>query len=271
VRQDACPKCSSQKLADTGAYHDHVQVDIPEPKLECHRFRHHEQFCQDCGCVSCGRGDLELPGAHLGPRIRLFEAFARTHLGLSLGKANDLLEQLFGLRLSRAGALGHIHWAGNLLDPVVQELWGILRESPVIHADETGWRINGRNVWAWCFSNPRLALFLIEKRRSAAVIVKALGDSLPGVLVSDFYAAYHAIVAKKQKCLTHLLRELHGLREKLSNASVRSYIQPLMTLLQDADTSAGVSRSAYPPEPKSASGAPPCVSASTRHREPVSS
>ena len=234
VRQDACPKCQSSQLVDTGKWSDHVQVDIPEPKLDIHRFRRHEQLCETCGCVSCGRGELELPGAHLGPRIRLFEAFARAHLGLSLGKANDLLEQLYGLRLSRAGALGHIHWAGNLLDPVVRELWTILRESSVVHADETGWRINGRTAWAWCFSNPQLALFLIEKRRSAAVIRKALGDSLPGVLVTDFYSAYQAIDARKQKCLTHLLRELRGLREKLSRGAVRAYLQPLMTLMQDA-------------------------------------
>jgi hypothetical protein len=79
----------------------------------------------------------------------------------------------------------------------VQELLAILRESPVVHADESGWRINGKNVWCWCFSNPKLAVFLIYRHRSAAVVREVLGDSLQGVLVTDFYAAYHAIECRK--------------------------------------------------------------------------
>ena len=97
-----------------------------------------------------------------------------------------------------------------------------------------GWRINGKSVWVWCFCNPRLALYLVDKHRSAAVVKAALGDSLPGVLVTDFYAAYHAIDCLKQKCLVHLLRELHTLRDDVSSEYQDSYIQPLMTLLQDA-------------------------------------
>ena len=42
-----------------------------------------------------------------------------------------------------------------------------------------------------------------------------LGDSYGGILVSDFYGAYNKIQCRKQKCWTHLLRELHVLKEKL--------------------------------------------------------
>ncbi len=77
-------------------------------------------------------------------------------------------------------------------------------------------------------------MFLIDHHRSADVVRRALGDSLPGVLVTDFYAAYHAIECRKQKCLVHLLRDLHALREELSRHHVTKYVQPLITLLQDA-------------------------------------
>ena len=35
----------------------------------------------------------------------------RAHLGISPGKSTTLLDEVFGLKLSRAGALGHIQWA----------------------------------------------------------------------------------------------------------------------------------------------------------------
>lgn len=234
VQPESCPHCGSGELEQTGAFDDHMQVDIPEPKLEYHRFRRHVMHCPCCGQNSQTMGETELPGSHIGPRARLLVCYSRGLLGISLGKTCDLLQELFGLKLSRAGALGHIAWGGKLFSPIVQKLLAILRESPVVHADETGWRINGKNVWAWCFCNPRLAVFLIRKHRNAEVIREALGESLPGVLVTDFYAAYNQITAIKQKCLVHMLRELHELREKLPARCVSHHIQPLMVLFQDA-------------------------------------
>lgn len=234
VRLECCPFCGGGDLQDTGRFDEHFQEEIPQPKVELHCYRRHEQECHACGRVFAGRGDGELPGAHIGPRARLLAGYCRAHLGISLEKTADLLQQLFGLSLSRAGTLGHIRWSAALFDPVVQELFRILRESPVVHADETGWRINGKNVWAWCFSNPRLALFLIDEHRSAEVVKQALGDSLEGVLVTDFYAAYSGIECRKQKCLVHLLRDLRVLRDELSRYHVKKYVQPLMTLFQDA-------------------------------------
>jgi len=234
VRLDCCPHCGCEDLLETGRFDDHLVEDIPEPKVELHRYRRHVQACRDCGRECQGRGDLELPGAHIGPRARLLAGYCRAHLGISLGKTDDLLKQLFGLNLSRAGTLGHLRWGAELFSPVVAELFKILRESPVIHADETGWRIDGKNVWCWCFSNPRLALFLIDRHRSADVVLRALGESMPGVLVTDFYAAYNRIDCRKQKCLVHLLRDLHALRDELSRWHVTKYVGPMIALFQDA-------------------------------------
>jgi transposase len=104
----------------------------------------------------------------------------------------------------------------------------------VVQGDETGWRINGQAAWVWCFRDPSLALFLIDRHRSRDVLVRVLGESFAGTLVSDFYAAYNGLDCPKQRCLVHLLRELAKLREDLPGPSVRAFIQPLLTLFQDA-------------------------------------
>lgn len=209
-------------------------ADIPEPKLEWHRYRRHIHRCRRCHHTCQGRGDLELPGAHIGPRARLLTCYSRAHLGISLGKTRALLHDFFGLTVSRAGLLGHLRWGGTLFEPVVEELLERLRNSPVVQGDETGWRINGQLAWAWCFRDPVLALFLIDRHRNRDVIARVLGPSFAGTLVSDFYAAYHGLDCPKQRCLVHLLRELAKLREELPWQSVRAFIQPLITLFQDA-------------------------------------
>jgi transposase len=234
VHPEQCPHCGSNDLEPTDRFDDHLVADIPEPKLEWHRYRRHIHTCRDCRRECQGRGELELPGSHIGPRARLFGCYARAHLGISLGKTRDVLRDFFGLDVSRAGLLGHLGWGGDLFEPVVHELLKMLRNSPVVQGDETGWRINGRPVWAWCFRNEKIALFLIDHHRSRDVIKRTLGDSFHGTLVADFYAAYNTMGGRRQRCLVHLLRELAKLREELPEPSVRTFIQPLITLFQDA-------------------------------------
>lgn len=234
VHPSQCPHCGSSDLEATGTFTDHFVADIPEPRLEWHRYRRHVHRCRGCRRTCQGRGDLELPGAHIGPRARLLTCYGRAHLAISLGKTQHLLHDFFGLTVSRAGLLGHLRWGGTLFAPVVEQLLELLRRSPVVQGDETGWRIDGQPAWAWCFRDPRLAIFLIDRHRSRDVLLRVLGDSFAGTLVSDFYAVYNGLSCPKQRCLAHLLRELARLREELPWQSVRAFIQPAITLFQDA-------------------------------------
>ena len=122
---------------------------------------------------------------------------------------------------------------GQLFAPVVEELWELLRQSPVVQGDETGWRINGLPAWASCFRDPRLALFLIDRHRSREVIFRALGESFAGTLVSDFYAAYNGLDCAKQRCLVTCSGNWPSSASNC-HGSRCGFIQPLMDLFQDA-------------------------------------
>ena len=81
----------------------------------------------------------------------------------------------------------------------------------MVHADETGWREDGNNGYVWTFSTPSARYFL-RRGRNKEVVDEALGDTFAGVLVSDFYAAYHHYDGPKQRCWVHLLRDIHDLK-----------------------------------------------------------
>src|ERR1700685_3309315 len=130
VHPQACSHCGSVDLERTDEFQDHIVADLPEPKLEWHRYRRYLHRCRCCQQTCQGRGDLELPGAHIGPRARLLTCYGRAHLGMSMGKTHLLLHDFFGLTVSRAGLLGHLRWGGTLFEPVVEELLDLLRQSP---------------------------------------------------------------------------------------------------------------------------------------------
>ena len=56
-----------------------------------------------CEGVSTGRPP-EVTDAYVGPRTRLLIGYCRAHLGISPGKSTTLLDEVFGLKLSRVGA-----------------------------------------------------------------------------------------------------------------------------------------------------------------------
>ena len=109
-------------------------------------------------------------------------------------------------------------WLTNATIAVVAEMLKRIRGSPVVHADETGWREDGVNGYVWTFSTPTERYFL-RRGRGKGVVDEVLGEFpgqgdgmlFSGVLVSDFYAAYSHYAGLKQRCWVHLLRDIDEL------------------------------------------------------------
>ena len=93
----------------------------------------------------------------------------------------------------------------------VGDILECIRSSPVVHADETGWRENGVNGYVWTFSTPTERFFL-RRGRGKEVVDEVLGESFAGILVSGFYASYDHYPGLKQRCWAHLLRDIHKLK-----------------------------------------------------------
>ena len=117
------------------------------------------------------------------------------------------LKTVHQLYLSIGGIVQVIHGAAQQAQQVVAEVLERIRASPVVQADETGWRQDGANGYVWTFSTPTERYFLRRGRDKGVV-----DESFSGVLVSDFYAAYHHYPGLKQRCWAHLLRDIHDLR-----------------------------------------------------------
>src|SRR5581483_11338291 len=83
-----------------------------------------------------------------------------------------------------------------------------LRSSKSANGDETGWRNDGANQWLWTVGDDRHTIYHVDPSRSGRVIRRLLGEAFGGTLVCDFYGGYDAMKCPKQRCNTHLLREL---------------------------------------------------------------
>jgi transposase len=133
-----------------------------------------------------------------------------------------------------SGALVEIfHRLAKVLGSVPEHLVEQYRNAAVKHADETGWRTNGKNGYAWLFATDRISIFQFRTTRSAGVPKAIFGEKkLPGVLIVDRYAAYNKMPCAIQYCYEHLQREVEDLGKEFSDVQeVKTFVSTLVPLL----------------------------------------
>jgi transposase len=209
----ACPGCGTA-LVGGSVKRTREVLDLVLAPLDVVEHVYLERRCPGCGrrCVP----PPELAGQVVGQQrlgIGLLSLIAtlREEGRLPVATIQWYLATYHQCHLSRGAIVGALQRVAAQARPVVAAGLIRVRASPYVQADETGWRENGRNGYVWTFSTPTEQVF-VRRRRTKEVVDEVLGAEFSGVLVSDFYAAYHHYPGLKQRCWVHLLREIHDLK-----------------------------------------------------------
>jgi transposase len=233
---DFCPDCGCKQLsACPSTTEEHIQEDIIPAHVEVTKFVHHGYWCPCCGEVKvAGYVPDEVPYGYLGPNVLILIIRMKYHQGLSYEKIEKFLEGFCGLKVTQSGMAQALQRISRWLKVEEDIVLAAIRASPYNHIDETGWKIAGRGHWLWDFVNQCVALYRIRQSRGRKVLVEILGENYDGDVVSDFLSAYNKIGKHRQRCLVHLDREMHRVKElDCSLESLNSY-RRLRRIVQDA-------------------------------------
>ena len=207
-----CPACAAP-LAGGTVKRTREVIEIPLTPAVVTEHVYLERRCPDCGrrCVP----PPELAGevvdqSRLGIGLVSLIAVLREEARLPFVVIQRLLRTLHGVDLSVGALVGAVGQVATRAGPEVEGIRAGIRASPVVHADETGWREDGRNGYVWTFSTPTQRLF-VRGSRAKAMLTTTIGEDFGGALVSDFYAAYTSYDGRHQYCWAHLLRDVHDL------------------------------------------------------------
>jgi transposase len=221
----ACPDCGGP-LAGKGV-RDRMVVESRPLKARRLLYRSPKAYCSRCRRNVQPRAPGILPKSLYGNQL-IANAAAMHYLeGVPLGRVCSQIG------LEPGPLVSIFHRLASLLAPVPQSLVEDYRRAPVKHADETGWRTNGKNGYVWLFATDRISLFQFQKTRSARVAQAVLGENeLPGVLVVDRYAGYNQAPCAIQYCYAHLLRDVQGLEKEFPKCDeVKAFVGTLAPLL----------------------------------------
>ena len=184
--------------------------------------------CQECGRRVRGQHPLliskafEVGTVHFGPRLLAFAAFQKMICGVSYDKIRLGFEQMLGFPVARSTLCRAMQRLARRAKPTRDALVEALRASPVVYADETGWKQGGRRVWLWVFTNLRETVYEILPGRGFEQAASVLGKNYAGTLGVDGWASYRCFKeATLQTCYNHLLHRCHELLETATRGAVR--------------------------------------------------
>jgi transposase len=236
-----CPDCQYQLRGTRIAYRRQV-IELPAPPpIDVIEHQVIKRWCPVCRCWHQPTLDLQgqvLGRGRIGVRLASVISYLRTTLRLPLAAIQQYLTSLHQLTLSVGGIQGVLQAVQHATHPAVEQLKQQVRQRPVLHGDETGWRENGQNGYIWSFStlgSDAVRYYEYDRSRSQAVVKRILQGQFHGHLVSDFYAGYNAYPGKHQRCWVHLLRDLSALKQAHPHdAAVVAWAQTLRTTYDEA-------------------------------------
>ncbi len=212
---ESCPECATPlRGGSVKRRREVIEIELPPVRVVEHVFV--ERHCPLCRKRWVPRerdvlGPVVGRRQRLGVGLRALIVVLREVGRLPFATIQWYLRTLHRLPLSVGALVAVVQGASQRGQAAVAQIREAIRASPVVHGDETGWREDGRNGYIWTFSTPTARYFL-RRPRTKEVVDEVLGDSFEGVLVSDFYAAYHHYAGLHQRCWAHLLRDIHDLR-----------------------------------------------------------
>lgn len=244
VQENACPDCGGE-LADAGTEVVTNTELPPAPKPEVKAYRIHIRSCCRCKRKVRGRHPEVAPDqfgatAHrLGSRAQAAAAILHYGDGVAQCKVPRVLESLTGLQVTKGALIQSALRLGTGPGAVArqnQQLREQAKEQPVIHTDDTGWRVNGKPAQMMVFESKSQVVYQIRPRHRNEEVREVIGDDYQGTLCTDRGRSYDAKElqqVEQQKCLAHLQRSIDKVLET-KQGSARRFGAGLKSLLKEA-------------------------------------
>lgn len=234
-RAACCPHCqgSLKRCQETRTRYTE---DIPEgiqPVVTEHTI--HRDWCPHCQKRVEPQVPDALPGSQIGNRTLALSAWLHYGLGQTLDHLTEVFNCHLQMKVTPGGLQQSWYRLQEILFPWYEQIRQECLSAAVLHADETGWRVNGKGHWLWCFSATPGTYYLIDRQRGRPVLAKFFRRAFQGTLVSDFWGAYNAVVcSRRQVCLAHLLRDLkHVEQSKHPSPRWPKFAKKLRRLIRD--------------------------------------
>jgi hypothetical protein len=223
VIPSTCQGCGASLSGQDPHPHRHQVIDLPPVLPEVVEYRLHGLRCECCDTVTRAELPSGVSALGYGERLSAVVALLSGAYRLSYRQVCAVMDDLFGIRLSRGGVGRLRQEISDAVSPAVEAAKAYVQGQPVMHSDETSYPQGNRDGgnpqhtkgWLWVLVTPWVSFFEVVLSRSQATAQALIGQAFSGIVISDRYSAYRWIeVSQWQVCWAHLKRDFTAMAER---------------------------------------------------------
>ena len=200
-----CP-ISGKPLGEPVGYRVKTIIDFPDKPIQTIEHRIMQYISPETGEII--EAEVNLSKDIYGKNIKSISIMLK-NLTNSHDKISNFLRELgapsFSSKTVQNIATSYIFALESTQKNIIQEI----KKESYLHADETGFREDGKNGYVWGVFTKTQAIFLAVRSRAAKHFIKLIRN-FKGVIVVDGYGGYD-YYPLKQRCWAHLIREFKEL------------------------------------------------------------
>jgi len=210
--------------------------DLPQPKLEVTEYQIHRAICSVCGQIHKGVAPTHIKApTQYGNGVKAFAVMLNVHYNLPYKKIQQLFKDLFGYPINESTIFSASQSCYNNLEQTEQIIKTKVSSNDVVHADETGLRIEGKLQWLHTATTRAYTYIFVHQNRGIKALESenSILNRLTGWLVHDSWSSYFSFKNYKHAvCGAHILRELQGLIDSAQSKWAKTFKLFLMNVYQ---------------------------------------
>lgn len=235
-----CEKCCAD-ISDVAPMSvDKRQVFDVVVKMESTEHRVFTKICTNPNCQHHNRSAFPAGVDHktqYGPPTKALFGYLHIQQLLPLNRITETIHALTGHSVSEGAILQANEDLYHNLDSEEQKIKSHLLESPVLHSDESGVRVNGKLHWLHTACTDQFTYYMVHaKRGREAMDEAALLPVYKGTNMHDGLKAYDGYDCKQALCNEHHHRELNAVVENDKQPWAQQMIDLLYEIKRNKET-----------------------------------
>ena len=213
----SCPVCGGTLSEMSGQCEEAEEVTVVERRFVVVKHKRMKYRCRCNASVVTAPGPPKLqPGSRYSPEFAVEVAASKYLDHLPLERQARIMRRE-GLRTDSQTLWDQLNVLSHHLKPTYEALGARALASPLLHADETNWRMMSGGLpkrwWVWGLSTQDTAVYKILDNRSKKS-AKSILAGYQGIVMADGYGVYGALSRASPgfrlvNCWAHVRRKFH--------------------------------------------------------------
>ena len=212
--------------------------DLPPLTIEIAEHQAEIKTCPFCGYENKGQFPEGITApVQYGKMVKSVINYFTNYHFIPIKRTTEIFKDMFAHPISEATVLKANKDQNKNIDLAIQSIREYLKNSKILHVDESGIRKEGYLNWIHSASNQKATYYGIHKKRGKLAMddIGILEDFM-GILIHDFWRPYFKYKnATHSMCNAHILRELKFIAENYKQKWAKDMFQHLLIIKQKVE------------------------------------